>query len=116
MVPDVVSDIGVQGSDQSAPLILALYPNAILVCNTDRARMDAMRVQATAMAGQSRRMTEPRRLEAALLRLGAGDYGFCVACGEEIAPKRVGSCPTRWCNCGSLFAALSGEAGSVRLP
>ncbi|MDO8900425.1 MAG: TraR/DksA C4-type zinc finger protein [Phenylobacterium sp.] len=52
-------------------------------------RMDAMRVQAMAMAGRQRREMERRRIHAALARIAAGDFGYCVNCGEPIAPRRL---------------------------
>lgn len=52
-------------------------------------RMDALQQQAMAVAGQERRKTELARIEAALRRLDEGDYGYCVACGEEIAERRL---------------------------
>lgn len=32
---------------------------------------------------------ELRRIDAALARHAAGDYGACVKCGEDISPKRL---------------------------
>lgn len=32
---------------------------------------------------------ELRRIDAALARDAAGEYGFCVKCGDEIAPERL---------------------------
>ena len=52
-------------------------------------RMDAMQVQAMAQAVEARRKGRLQRIEAALKRLDEGDYGFCVACGEEIPMKRL---------------------------
>jgi RNA polymerase-binding transcription factor len=52
-------------------------------------RMDALQGQAMAQATVRRRQNELQRIEAALLRLAAGDYGYCVSCDEEIAPKRL---------------------------
>lgn len=52
-------------------------------------RMDALQNQAMARAGQARRATERRRLRAALERLDEGEYGFCDACGDEIATGRL---------------------------
>ena len=52
-------------------------------------RMDAMQQQAMALASQRKRETEVKRIDAALARLEAGDYGFCVSCGEEISAKRL---------------------------
>lgn len=36
---------------------------------------------------------ELRQIDAALLRLAAGEYGACVKCGAEIAPKRLDALP-----------------------
>lgn len=52
-------------------------------------RMDAMQVQAMAVATEGRRMAAIRRIDHALARLDAGTYGVCVVCGEDIAPKRL---------------------------
>lgn len=52
-------------------------------------RMDALQVQAMALAGQRRRAAERAQIEAALRRLAQGDYGWCIACGEEIAEARL---------------------------
>ncbi|MEM7075028.1 MAG: TraR/DksA C4-type zinc finger protein [Pseudomonadota bacterium] len=52
-------------------------------------RMDALQTQAMAHATGARRAVERRRLEAALNRLDDGEYGFCEACGEHIAPGRL---------------------------
>lgn len=56
-------------------------------------RLDSMQVQAMAMAANARRSQEVRRIDAALIRLEAGDYGWCVECGEEIAARRIESDP-----------------------
>jgi DnaK suppressor protein len=52
-------------------------------------RMDAMQVQAMAVASERMRAAEIRKIEAAIARIDAGDYGYCVTCGEEIAAKRL---------------------------
>jgi DnaK suppressor protein len=52
-------------------------------------RMDAMQQQAMALATERRRAVALTRIEAALARIEAGDYGWCVQCGEAIAPKRL---------------------------
>lgn len=57
-------------------------------------RMDAMQVQAMALASAERRAQERRRVLAALDRLEAGEYGYCVRCGEEIAAARLRLDPT----------------------
>ncbi len=52
-------------------------------------RMDALQVQAMAQALEARRQGRLLRIEAALQRLDAGDYGVCEECGDEIPPKRL---------------------------
>ena len=52
-------------------------------------RIDAMQVQAMALAAERRRQVERQRIEAALTRLDEGEWGFCLACGKEIAPARL---------------------------
>ena len=52
-------------------------------------RQDSLQVQAMAKAADARRAQEIRRIDAALTRLDDGEYGFCVECGEAIAPKRL---------------------------
>src|SRR5665811_246502 len=57
-------------------------------------RMDAMQVQALAVATDRRRHDEVRRVEAAIKRIDEGEYGYCVACGGEIAAMRLAVDPT----------------------
>jgi DnaK suppressor protein len=52
-------------------------------------RMDAMQSQAMNQEAQRRRKTEIRRLDVALKNMAEGDYGYCEACGEEIAHGRL---------------------------
>lgn len=52
-------------------------------------RMDAMQRQAMAQAAERQRHVQIRRLEAALERLEAGEYGYCVRCGERIGDRRL---------------------------
>jgi DnaK suppressor protein len=52
-------------------------------------RQDALMSQSMARATQARRDAERRRLTAALARLEDGEYGYCEACGEPIAPRRL---------------------------
>lgn len=52
-------------------------------------RMDAIQVQAMAVAMEARRAEAVRRVDQALTRLDAGTYGDCAVCGEAIAPKRL---------------------------
>ncbi|MEM7221922.1 MAG: TraR/DksA family transcriptional regulator [Pseudomonadota bacterium] len=52
-------------------------------------RMDALQGQAMSLATHKRRQDELRRIELALQRLDAGEYGYCTACGVAISPKRL---------------------------
>ncbi len=52
-------------------------------------RMDALQNQAMAKAQQVRRDTEVHRLQAALIRMDEGEFGYCEDCGEEIARGRL---------------------------
>ena len=57
-------------------------------------RMDAMQQQAMAQAEERRRVAERSRIRAALDRLDEGEWGYCVACGEEIAEGRLRNDPS----------------------
>ncbi|MDV7339369.1 TraR/DksA C4-type zinc finger protein [Terasakiella sp. A23] len=52
-------------------------------------RMDALQGQAMALAVEQRRKNELQRIDAALNRIEEGDFGYCISCDEEIAPKRL---------------------------
>ncbi len=52
-------------------------------------RMDAIQAQAISIATNSRRETELRRIAAALQRIADGEYGYCLSCGEPVAPGRL---------------------------
>ena len=52
-------------------------------------RMDALQQQAMARATNHRSALELQRIEAALGRIRTGEYGHCLKCGEDIAPKRL---------------------------
>jgi DnaK suppressor protein len=52
-------------------------------------RMDAMQAQAMSQETNRRREIELQRIETALQRLQLDEYGFCLACDEEIARQRL---------------------------
>lgn len=52
-------------------------------------RMDAMQQQAMALASERSRAHEIERIKSALLRIDEGEYGYCLACGDEIPEKRL---------------------------
>lgn len=57
-------------------------------------RMDALQVQAMAMAEARRRTARRARIRAALARLETEEFGFCQVCGEPIAARRLDLDPT----------------------
>ena len=52
-------------------------------------RMDSLQVQAMDQAAEQRRRRDVLRIDAALERIEADDYGYCVTCDEEIGAKRL---------------------------
>lgn len=56
-------------------------------------RMDTMRAQAMAQATERRRHQRIQQVEAALTRIGAGEYGFCLSCGDAIETRRLEADP-----------------------
>jgi DnaK suppressor protein len=56
-------------------------------------RMDAMQHQAMAQAQARRRQAERHKIEAALHRLDAGEYGYCTDCGDVVEPARLAADP-----------------------
>ena len=57
-------------------------------------RMDALQQQAMAVATQTRRGQMRNRINAALARMEAGEFGFCSECGEDIPTNRLELDPT----------------------
>lgn len=53
------------------------------------ARMDAMQLQAMAMAADRRRQGRRTRIQAALKRLEDGEFGYCTSCGSFIGLGRL---------------------------
>ena len=56
-------------------------------------RMDAIQQQNMDLAKEERRRRRLGMLEAALGRIGEGEYGYCLACGGDIAYKRLEADP-----------------------
>jgi DnaK suppressor protein len=57
-------------------------------------RRDAMMAQRTAEEPAKRRQRQLGKIEGALRRIEAGDYGNCFLCGEEIDSHRLSTDPT----------------------
>ena len=64
-------------------------------------RIDAMQVQAMALAQARRRHSKRLAIEAALQRVDTGEFGYCFKCGEAIALARLDHDPalTTCINC-----------------
>ena len=64
-------------------------------------RMDAMQQQSMDIAREERRQHRLKVITAALDRLENDDYGYCLACGEDIPYKRLMADPatTRCVGC-----------------
>ncbi len=56
-------------------------------------RIDAMQIQAMAMAQARRRKAERGGIDEALRRMDEGEYGYCLKCGDDIAPARLEHSP-----------------------
>src|SRR3546814_6684815 len=56
-------------------------------------RIDAMQVQAMALAQQRRRQSERNAIDAALLRIDEDEFGYCLKCGDDIAEARLAQLP-----------------------
>lgn len=57
-------------------------------------RIDAMQVQAMALAQERRRKSERAANAAALQRIEEGEFGYCIECGDNIAEARLRNSPT----------------------
>ena len=57
-------------------------------------RIDAMEVQAMALAQERRRKSERAAIAAALQRIEEGEFGYCIECGDNIAEARLRNSPT----------------------
>jgi DnaK suppressor protein len=83
-----LADISAAGAEERRPVELDQQSVGRL------SRMDALQVQAMAHATESRRQVRAQRIKAALARLAAGEYGYCVECGDEIPTARLEIDPT----------------------
>lgn len=57
-------------------------------------RMDAMQAQQMAQETVRRRQVQLQKIDSALSRIEAGEYGYCVICDEEINIARLKIEPT----------------------
>jgi DnaK suppressor protein len=56
-------------------------------------RIDAIQQQAMAIDFRNRLQQRQRRLQAALNRVGAGDFGLCCECQDELEGERLEADP-----------------------
>jgi DnaK suppressor protein len=70
-------------------------------------RIDAMQAQAMSVAAAGRRDQEIARIDSALVRMGEGEYGYCLECGREIASARLEIDPAA-SHCIECAASLEG--------
>lgn len=52
-------------------------------------RMDALQGQAMQLETERRRQISLLRIEAALARMDEDEFGYCVACGDELELRRL---------------------------
>lgn len=57
-------------------------------------RMDAMQSQEMALESSRRRQQQLVKIDGALLRIDAGEYGYCFICDEAIDVRRLTVDPT----------------------
>ena len=57
-------------------------------------RMDALQAQAMSQETGRRRQQQLVKIDAALERVSAGEFGACFECGEGIHPGRLNADPT----------------------
>ncbi len=60
-------------------------------------RMDAIQQQSIELATEQRRQQRLQTIAAALLRIEAGNFGYCILCDEEIAAQRLAFDPAVAC-------------------
>lgn len=57
-------------------------------------RMDAMQAQQMAQETERRRHLQLQKIEGALRRIEADEFGYCYVCGNEIDARRLQADPT----------------------
>ena len=57
-------------------------------------RMDAMQSQEMALESSRRRQQQLVKIDGAMLRIDAGEYGYCFICDEEIDVRRLAVDPS----------------------
>ena len=86
-----LTDLRRQSKEARAPVVLDQQAVGRL------SRMDAMQKQNIELATEQRRQQRLLVIDAALKRIDAGDFGFCVICDEAISPQRLAFDPAVAC-------------------
>ncbi len=61
-------------------------------------RVDALQAQAISVAARDQRLMDLQNIDASLVRIQEGDYGYCLECDDLIAPKRLeANLSTQYC-------------------
>jgi DnaK suppressor protein len=82
-----ILDLIVNGADTRTDIVLDQQRVGRLT------RMDAIQQRAMEDETARRRDVELTRIDAALHRISSGDFGYCTACDEPIALKRLENDP-----------------------
>ncbi len=80
---DEIEALSAQAKDNRKPVALDQQSVGRL------SRMDSLQVQAMDQAAEQQRRKSIIRIDAALGRLEAGDFGYCASCDDPIAKKRL---------------------------
>ena len=80
---DEITSLQSASADERAPVELDQQSVGRL------SRMDALQQQSMALAEERRRGVRLKQIAAAFARMDDDEYGYCVACGEEIVEKRL---------------------------
>lgn len=86
-----LTDLRRQSKEARAPVVLDQQAVGRL------SRMDALQNQNMELATEQRRQQRLHVIDAALKRIDAGDFGFCVICDEAISPQRLAFDPAVAC-------------------
>ena len=86
-----LTDLCRQSKEARAPVVLDQQAVGRL------SRMDALQKQNMELATEQRRQQRLHVIDAALKRIDAGDFGFCVICDEAISPQRLAFDPAVAC-------------------
>lgn len=88
------------GEKQQLEEVIALARESTSAVTLDQSkigrlsRMDALQSQAMSKEVDRRRQMELARIEAALMRIEEGEFGYCITCGKKIKRERLNLNPS----------------------